>query len=254
MEGWIKIHRQLKTHWVFKDAEYLKAWITILMDVNHKENIVCIHGELIECGRGQSINSLNTWSELFGSNWSVQRVRTFFKLLEKSEMINTQGLRKTTRITVCNYEAYQSEQQTNNRQVTHKQQATNTQLTTNKNEKNEKNEKNVQSEIVDARGLTQKQTAFLTWFNSMMLKHKNVNGKFRSMTKTDKNNLRNLRAAYEDITDWEKAFVSMTKSKWVIDNNKCTVDHFLRMDNFVKYLNEFEVTQSDKKKIRAPWD
>jgi hypothetical protein len=88
----------------------------------------------------------------------------------------------------------------------------------------------------------------------MMLKHKNVQGKFRSMTKTDKNNLRNLRAAYEDITDWEKAFVSMTKSKWVIDNNKCTVDHFLRMDNFVKYLNEFEVTQSDKKKIRAPWD
>jgi hypothetical protein len=113
---------------------------------------------------------------------------------------------------------------------------------------------NVQSEIVDARGLTQKQTAFLTWFNSMMLKHKNVQGKFRSMTNTDKNNLRNLRAAYEDITDWEKAFVSMTKSKWVIDNNKCTVDHFLRMDNFVKYLNEFEVTQSDKKKIRAPWD
>ena len=125
----------------------------------------------------------------------------------------------------------------------------------NKNKEEEKEEEEDTNAIAtDARGLTQKQTAFLTWFNSMMLKHKNVQGKFRSMTKTDKNNLRNLRAAYEDITDWEKAFVSMTKSKWVIDNNKCTVDHFLRMDNFVKYLKEFEVTQSDKKKIRAPWD
>lgn len=258
MEGWIKIHRQLKAHWVFKDAEYLKAWITILMEVNHKENTVCIHGELIECGRGQSINSLNTWSELFGSNWSVQRVRTFFKLLEKSEMINTQGLRKTTRLTVCNYELYQNEQQTNNtqnnRQLTHSQQTTNTQLTTNKNEKNEKNEKNVESSTTDDRGLTQKQTAFLNWFNSMMLKHKGVQGKFRSLTKTDKNNLKNLRAAYEDITDWEKAFISMTKSKWVIENNKCTVDHFLRMDNFVKYLNEYEVQQVQKTKFVAPWD
>ena len=113
---------------------------------------------------------------------------------------------------------------------------------------------NVQSEIVDERGLTQKQTAFLNWFNSMMLKHKGVQGKFRSLTKTDKNNLKNLRAAYEDLNDWEHAFISMTLSKWVIDNNKCTVDHFLRMDNFVKYLNEYEVQKVQKTKFVAPWD
>jgi hypothetical protein len=165
--------------------------------------------------------------------------------------------------------AYTSQQHSINKQIKGWEDKTKSQLsdpcqggadTPTEQEKGQEKEKGkeegeyTQPAATDARGLTQKQTAFLTWFNSMMLKHKNVQGKFRSMTKTDKNNLRNLRAAYEDITDWEKAFVSMTKSKWVIDNNKCTVDHFLRMDNFVKYLNEFEVTQSDKKKIRAPWD
>lgn len=118
----------------------------------------------------------------------------------------------------------------------------------------EKEEENNAIAKADERGLTQKQTAFLNWFNSMMLKHKGVQGKFRSLTKTDKNNLKNLRAAYEDLNDWEHAFISMTKSKWVIDNNKCTVDHFLRMDNFVKYLNEYEVQQVQKTKFIAPWD
>jgi len=54
-------------------------------------------------------------------------------------MINTEGLRKTTRLTVCNYDNYQSEQQANNKETTSSQHTANTQLTTNKNVKKEKN-------------------------------------------------------------------------------------------------------------------
>lgn len=143
MSGWIKLHRQIRNHWVFKNANYFKAWVVIISEVNHKSTKVVIEGELIECKRGQSINSLATWVKILGDDWTIQKLRTFLKLLEKDEMINTEGLRKTTRLTVCNYESYQSEQQGDNKQTTNRQQADNKEITTNKNEKNEKNEKEI---------------------------------------------------------------------------------------------------------------
>jgi hypothetical protein len=143
MSGWIKLHRQIRNHWVFKNANYFKAWVVIISEVNHQSTKVLIEGELIECKRGQSINSLATWVRILGDEWTVQKLRTFLKLLEKDGMINTEGLRKTTRVTVCNYESYQSEQQGDNKQTTKRQQADNKEITTNKNEKKEKNEKNM---------------------------------------------------------------------------------------------------------------
>lgn len=142
MSGWIKLHRQIRSHWVFKNANYFKAWVVIISEVNHKSTKVVIEGELIECKRGQSINSLATWVKILGDDWTIQKLRTFLKLLEKDEMINTEGLRKTTRLTVCNYESYQSEQQGDNKQTTNRQQTDNKEITTNKNDKKEKNVNN----------------------------------------------------------------------------------------------------------------
>ncbi len=146
--GWIKIHRQIQKHWVWSNAEYFKAWIAIIMFVNHEPKKVLIHGELFECDRGQSLMSLQNWVKIFGKNWTIQKVRTFFTLLENDAMICTKGMRKTTCLTVCNYDSYQDLQQTNNKQTTDKQQANNTQITTNKNEKNDKNEKNNKEEDI----------------------------------------------------------------------------------------------------------
>ena len=148
MEGWIKIHRQIQKHWIWNNAEYLKAWIAILMSVNHDSKKVLIHGELFDCDRGQSLMSLQNWVKVFGKNWTLQKVRTFFTLLENDAMICTKGMRKTTCLTVCNYDSYQDLQQTNNKQTTDKQQANNKQITTNKNDKNYKNEKNYKEEDI----------------------------------------------------------------------------------------------------------
>ena len=138
--GWIKIHRQIQKHWIWDNPDYLKAWIAILITVNHEDNKVLIHGELFNCGRGESLLSLANWAKTFGKGWTIQRTRTFFNLLEKDKMINTEGCRKTTRLNVCNYDSYQEVQHTNNIQTTDKQQADNKQITTNKNDK--KNKKN----------------------------------------------------------------------------------------------------------------
>lgn len=123
-QGWISVHRKIRFNWIWDDPQYFKAWITILFTVNHADKKVLIQGELLECKRGQSLISLAGWGKIFGKKWTIQRVRTFFKLLEKDGMIIINGLRKTTRLTVCNYAKYQKQQQTDNMQRTSRQQQT----------------------------------------------------------------------------------------------------------------------------------
>lgn len=149
-EGWIKLYRSIRDHWIFKDAERFRAWIIILMEVNHSSQRVIIRGEVYECDIGQSLLSYDSWAERFGNGWTKQKVRTFFSLLEKDEMLTHEGLHYTTRVTVCNYKSYQIEgvhtQHTDNTPtntpITHGQHADNTPITPNKNDKNDNNGKN----------------------------------------------------------------------------------------------------------------
>lgn len=135
MEGWIKLHRKILDHWLYTEHRPLtrrEAWETILMTVNYEPNKMLIKGKVYECDSGQSLLSLDSWSKKF--NWSIQQVRTFFKLLEIDGMITTEGLQYTTRLTVCNWELYQQEatdeKHTANRPLTDRQQTANRPLTT----------------------------------------------------------------------------------------------------------------------------
>ena len=148
IDGWIKIHRKIQNNWIFKDSDYLRAWIIVLMTVNFEQKKVLISGELIDCNRGQSLFSLANWAEIFGKKWTIQRVRTFFELLRKDEMITTEGLRKTTRLTVCKYEDYQESQQRDNTEKTSTEQGDNTEITTTKERKKEKKEKKEKELII----------------------------------------------------------------------------------------------------------
>ena len=56
MEGWISLHRKIREHWIWDNPIYLKAWIAILLQVNHEEKKMLIQGELIECKRDVSGN------------------------------------------------------------------------------------------------------------------------------------------------------------------------------------------------------
>jgi len=140
MAGWIKIYRQITDHWIFDDEVYLKAWITMLIRANHEPSKCVIHGDLMECRRGQSILSLASWTKTFGRKWTIQRVRHFFFLLQKDKMITIEGLTKTTRITICNYDSYQDKQQADNTQTTSKQHSDNIQ-TTNRQQQYKKGKK-----------------------------------------------------------------------------------------------------------------
>jgi len=113
--GWIKLHRAVKKHWIWDDPIYFKAWITIIMEVNHQDAKVLIKGTLYDCKRGESLLSLQGWTAAFNKRikrrrapaWTVKKVRTFFRLLQKDDMIVCRGVSKTTRLKVCNYDVYQ---------------------------------------------------------------------------------------------------------------------------------------------------
>lgn len=110
MNGYIKYHRSITKHWIYEPKRpktYREAWEDILITVNWEPKRILIKGQLIHCDRGQSLNSLQSWAKLF--NWTIGAVRHFFKILERDQMITTEGLQYTTRLTVCNWDIYQIE-------------------------------------------------------------------------------------------------------------------------------------------------
>lgn len=148
MDGWIKLHRGITEHWIWRDPIKLKWWLDILIVANHSSNKVNIGMDLFDCERGQTVMSLKNWA----TRWGVSRdtVRNFLVLLEKDGMISHENLGKSTRITICNYNTYQLN--LHNEQTTVEQQAADKRPTsdTNKNDKKEKNVNNDNKNDLDS--------------------------------------------------------------------------------------------------------
>ena len=121
MSGWIKIHRSITNHWLYTEKRKFskfEAWNDILLNVNYLETKTIIKGKLYEIKRGQSILSLESWAKRW--NWDKSSVRRFFSLLEKDSMIELKSDNITTQLTVCKYDSYQSEENTNETQTKHR--------------------------------------------------------------------------------------------------------------------------------------
>ena len=135
MSSWIKLHRSSLNHWLYTEKRPLtkrEAWENILLCVNWEPGKSLIRGVIYECNRGESLFSLDTWAKNF--NWSIQQVRSFFKLLEKDGMIKIEGLQYTTKVTICNYETYQGNDEINNKRKTNEQHTDNKPITSIKEE------------------------------------------------------------------------------------------------------------------------
>jgi len=140
--SWIRIHRKIKDNWIWSDPIRLKWWLDILLTVNHEDSKCLIKGTLIECKRGQSVRSLDTWATTWGV--SKKTVFAFFLLLKKDTMLETENLKVTTRITVLNYDSYnQQKTKIHHDWETQKGTPKKRQLPTNNNDKEYNNTTNV---------------------------------------------------------------------------------------------------------------
>jgi len=137
MSGWIKLDREITSHWIFKDEWKFRNWIDLLTLVNHTEQKVNIKGTVLTCKRGETLCSLDTLARRW--NCDKSKVRRFLKLLESDSMIELKSEHITTRLTICKYDTYQGERNADETQVKLKRKASETQVTPNKNDKKENN-------------------------------------------------------------------------------------------------------------------
>src|SRR5690554_1084661 len=104
----IAIYRSIRNHWIFQSDKHFKWWIIMLMEANHQSNKMALGYKLYEIQKGQSSNSLRTWSNLFKTG--TKQVTNFFDLLESDKMITRKiigkGKQSTTLITIENYSNY----------------------------------------------------------------------------------------------------------------------------------------------------
>jgi hypothetical protein len=138
--GFIVLYRSIRKNWLWEHPDKLKAWLDILLEVNHAPKKVMIKGKLFICDRGESLNSLKTWAKRWG--WSINKVKRFLLVLESDSMIELKTERQTTSVTVCNYESYQGKRNANETQKETKREPNENQTETNNNDNKENNEKN----------------------------------------------------------------------------------------------------------------
>ena len=105
MSGWIKLHRNIKQHWIFEDAEYFKAWITLLLMASYDHTSHKVRNKLQKVKRGEFFTTERELSTNW--NWSKTKVRTFLELLQSDNMIKTDVSEKKTKIFIVNYTNYQ---------------------------------------------------------------------------------------------------------------------------------------------------
>lgn len=104
---WIKINRNIVSHWIWDDAERLKWWLDLLFMASPEDKETYHDSHRFTLKRGQMIASTSRLAKRW--NCSRPTVIKFLGLLELENMVKRATLyRQTATITICNYDSYQA--------------------------------------------------------------------------------------------------------------------------------------------------
>ena len=145
--GWIKLHRKIFDNPMYFSEPFtrMQAWIDLLLLANHSGQYFYIRGNRIDVKRGEVAHSMQSLAQRW--KWSRGKVLRYISQLENSQMIVQQKSPVITKLSICNYNAYQSDGTTDGTtDSTTDGQQTVQQTDTNKNDKNDKNDNNEKSE------------------------------------------------------------------------------------------------------------
>lgn len=107
MSGWFKLYREIREHWIYRDAEHLKVWIEMLSLARHSSEPTTdmIEGQLVEINYAEFIFGRKRWSDRLGI--SEQRLRTLLKKMIDDDMIEiVKTFSKFTLYRVKNYHEF----------------------------------------------------------------------------------------------------------------------------------------------------
>ena len=226
MIGWIKLHRSIHNHWIFKEKRKFskfEAWIDLLLLVNHKDNTFLLGNELTRCKRGMYITSIRELCSRW--NWSNSKVRNYLNLLKDEKMIRYFSDTKKTAITIENYNYHQDDTLKKDTQKHYKSITEKFPKHTNKNDKNDKNEKEIYIPIVE-------------YLN------KKTGNRFSHRTKSTIEKIDARIKENYSLDDFKKV-IENKADHWLEDQ---TMNRYLRPEtlfgnNFESYLNEVSVEE-----------
>jgi len=142
MSGYVRINRSVLEHWIFKDAWKFRCWIDLISLANYSDQKTDIGGVLMVCKRGETLRSLETLAGRWGCDKS--KARRFLKLLESDGMVVLKNETRTTRITICKYDDYQSDNFESETQTKTKRKPDENQTNPNNKDKKDNKEKKVE--------------------------------------------------------------------------------------------------------------
>lgn len=94
---------------------------------------------------------------------------------------------------------------------------------------------------------------FLNWFNDRRTKYLQLQSNFKKLTANDRRNLQILKETYSN-GDFERAIINICNDKWANEEKQVTLSHFLKEDNFTRYLNmEVQKPKTLQQKRLAGW-
>lgn len=105
MPGWIRLERSINEHWIWQDAEYLRAWLDLLILANYEDKKIPYKGKVITCKRGDVNLSISALASRWG--WSRRKAKRFLDLLECDGMVTTKSTTHRTTVTIVKYGFFQ---------------------------------------------------------------------------------------------------------------------------------------------------
>lgn len=137
-KGFIYLHRKFLSWEWYDDKNTSRLFIHLLLTANHSTKL----WRGIKIKRGELITSSKELSK--ASKLTVQELKTSLSKLQNTGEINKQTTNKFTKITICNYDSYQTYEKTDqpdiNKPSTNEQQTSNKRPTTNNNINNVNND------------------------------------------------------------------------------------------------------------------
>ena len=102
--SFIKLYRKIQDNWIWDNPLYLKCWIDMLMRASIKPSSMLMNNQIIEVNRGEIVFSQRNFAKR--NNMSRQKLRTFLKKLEKTNMIRLKSNPEITHAVILGYSTY----------------------------------------------------------------------------------------------------------------------------------------------------
>ena len=110
LNGWISLHRCVLENWIYKDAEYFKIWVTMLLQAAHKEHKQLIGNTIEILQKGQFLFGRIEWGKKLGiKEWKLQRATKLF--IDDQMLVEIKKSNKYTVYEIKNFEKYQHQNQ-----------------------------------------------------------------------------------------------------------------------------------------------